>query len=69
MEEYEESLALFKAIFGIDIPYYRVNVNEKVPGKFSARQREAVRAAQSRNYVIYEAARRRFDALRRQWLP
>ena len=68
MEEYEESLALFKAIFGIDIPYYRVNVNEKVPGNFSVRQKEAVRASQSRNYIIYEAARRRFDDLRRQWL-
>lgn len=45
MEEYEESLALFKAIFGIEIPYYRVNVNEKVPGKFSTRQKEAVQAS------------------------
>lgn len=53
VEEYEESLSLFKAIFGIDIPYYRVN-NEKVQGNFSARQKEAVRASQSRNYRIYE---------------
>ena len=66
-EEYEASLVLFSAIFGIDIPYHRLNVNEAIPDKFSAKEKEAVRATQCANYSIYDAARRRFDALYSQW--
>ncbi len=62
-EEYEASLTLFKAIFGIDLPKYRANVNKEVPDDFSVREREAVRTTQRANYVIYDEARRRFDAL------
>ena len=51
-EEYEASLTLFKAIFGIDLPKYRANVNEEVPDDFSVREREAVRTAQRANYVV-----------------
>ncbi len=43
-----------------EIPYQR---QQEVPDDFSLRERKAVRAAQRANYVIYDEARRRFDAL------
>ena len=62
-EEYETSLDLFGAIFGITIHYRRVNISEKTSGKFDKLDREAIKSAQHANYSIYDAARRRFDAL------
>lgn len=66
-EEYEASLTLFKAIFGIDVPYHRTNVNEEIPDKFSPQEKAALRTTQGANARIYNAARRRFDSLYRQW--
>ena len=62
-EEYEASLALFKAIFGVDLPKYHANENKEGPDDFSVRERKVVRTSQRVNYAIYEEARRRFDAL------
>ena len=62
-EEYETSLDLFGAIFGITIQYRRVNISEKTSGKFDNLDRETIESAQYANYSIYDAARRRFDAL------
>ncbi len=62
-EEYEASLALFNAIFGVNLPKYHVNVNEEVPDDFSVHERKAVRTSQRANYAIYDDARRRFGAL------
>lgn len=67
-EEYETSLRLFRAIFGIDIPSRRVNVNKHVPNDISASQLTGVKIAQQANFLIYEAARRRFDTLCRRHL-
>ena len=62
-EECEASLALFNAIFGVDLPKYRVNVNEDVPDNFSVCERKMIRTSHRANYAIYDEARRRFDAL------
>lgn len=67
-EEYETSLELFRAIFGIDIPYRRVNVDEQPKEGPDRREHEAVRAAQRMNSAIYDAARRRFDILYHQYV-
>ena len=67
-EEYETSLRLFRAIFGIDIPYRRVNVNAHVPDDISPDQLVGVKTAQRANSLMYEAARRRFDMLCRRHL-
>ncbi len=64
-EEYKASLALFKAIFGVDFPEIHASANEDVmvPEDFSLRERKAIRASQRANYAIYDDARRRFEAL------
>ena len=67
-EEYETSLKLFRAIFGIDIPYRRVNVDAHVPNAIPPDQLTGVQIAQQANAQIYEAARRRFDTLCRRHL-
>ena len=67
-EEYEASIDLFKAIFGISLPKYNVNVNGKVPDDFSVREMRAIKARQRANYAIYDEARRRFDALYSQYV-
>ena len=67
-EEYETSLDLFRAIFGIAIQYRRVNVGDKASGQFDNLDRDAIISAQRANYSIYDAARRRFDALCMQHL-
>ena len=67
-EEYETSLRLFKAIFGIDIPSYRLN--EAPSDGIDAgeyRGSGALQATQRQNQAVHDAARRRFDALCRQW--
>lgn len=65
-EEYETSLRLFRAVFGIDVPYRRVNVNAHVPNDISPGQLTGVTIAQQANALIYEQARRRFDTLCRR---
>lgn len=65
-EEYQASLALFKAMFDIDIPFHRVNSGGQASNGFDPRERLKVRAAQRKNIAIYEAARRRFDLLCRR---
>lgn len=67
-EEYETSLRLFRAVFGIDVPSRRVNVDAHVPNDISACQLTGVKIAQQANSLIYEAARRRFDTLCRRHL-
>lgn len=67
-EEYETSLRLFKAIFGIDVPYRRVNVDAHVPNDISPDQLTGVKIAQQANSLIYEQARRRFGTLCRRHL-
>ena len=66
-EEYDASLRLFQAMFGVAVPFHRANVNEEVPDRFTAREKAAVRATQRENHRIYDAARRRFDVLYRRW--
>ena len=67
-EEYETSLRLFRAVFGIDVPSRRVNVDAQTRESLDRREYEAVSAAQRTNSAIYDAARRRFDILYRQYL-
>ena len=62
-EEYELSLGLFRAIFGVAVPYCRRNVNEFVPDTWGSRERSAIAATQWENRAVYDAARRRFDLL------
>ena len=62
-EEYELSLGLFRAIFGVAVPYCRRNVNEFVPDTCGSRERSAIAATQRENRAVYDAARRRFDLL------
>ena len=66
-EEYQTSLRLFNAIFGVDIPYHRTNITSSRV-EASNQEREKVKHAQFENYSIYENARRRFDTLCRQFL-
>lgn len=65
-EEYETSLRLFRAIFGVDIPYHRVNTGERI--EVNNRERKAVERTQGENSSIYDEARRRFDAQCRLYL-
>lgn len=67
-EEYKTSLDLFRAIFGVDIEYHRVNVDEHVPDNIPPDELTTVKASQHMNYRIYDAARRRFDTLCHQHL-
>ena len=68
-EEYELSLDLFSAIFGIDIRRHRINVGTGVEyGAVDGRERREVEAFQRANYCIYDEARRRFEALCLQYL-
>lgn len=67
-EEYETSLDLFRAIFGVAIKHHRVNVNDHVSDDIRSPELPAVQASQRTNYLIYDAARRRFDALCHQYL-
>ena len=65
--EYETSLGLFRAIFGVSIPSHERNRNEDPPDP-DAEVPRAVRSAQRENYLMYDAARRRFDSLCRRYL-
>lgn len=67
-EEYRASLALFKAMFDIDLPFHRLNTGGQADNDVDLRDRSEVRAAQRKNLEIYEAARRRFDLLCRREL-
>lgn len=67
-EEYKTSLDLFQAIFGVDIEYHHVNVDERVPDNIPPDELTTVKASQHMNYRIYDAARRRFDTLCHQHL-
>ena len=68
-EEYESSLRLFKAIFGIDIPYQRINVGVQSVNDLEAHEREMITVQfLQKNYAIYDAARWRFDTLCREYL-
>lgn len=65
-EEYETSLRLFRAVFGIDVPYRRVNVYAHVSTDISPNELTVVKIVQQANSLIYEAERRRFDTLCRR---
>ena len=64
-EQYDTSLALFRAIFGIDLPVLRENVGSSgaEDDGLSTGELARVKAAQTDNALMYDRGRRRFETL------
>lgn len=63
-EHYPASIALFQAIFGIELPALHQNPSPEADAlDMPAHELQRVKAAQTENAVVYDRARRRFDEL------
>ena len=64
-EQYDTSLALFRAVFGIDLPVLHENAGSGLAEADDIKPDEMarVKAAQTDNALMYDRGRRRFEAL------
>ncbi len=64
-EQYEASVALFEAVFGIALPVLHENADDGggAEAELAPLELARVKAAQAENMLIYDLGRRRFEAL------